>query len=238
MSEQVENKEKKNVVKKKEINAVVLRDYSKAIFLYPLFFSSIVLWILQLIYDKPVAGFGFFWLVVFFVNIIVMSFDVSSGKFFIMVLTIVLAIVLFIFLVLPSVQLTALQNFETVEFNIGMTANFYMTMTVILGFVLFFVFLGANFDFWRIERNEIYHKKGLFVSADRYPTTGLQFKKEISDVFEFFLLRTGSVTLLLGKSDTIHLGTVLNVDKKAKQLDFLLSDIKVEVDTVKGPKNK
>jgi len=81
-----------------------------------------------------------------------------------------------------------------------------------------------------MERNEVIHKKGIFISAERYPTKSLRIKKEIPDIFEFFLLRSGSIHLFLGNEEVVYLDTVLNINKKAKQLDYLLSDIEIEVE--------
>ena len=92
--------------------------------------------------------------------------------------------------------------------------------------ILFFVWLAALFDYWLVERNELYHKKGIFAAAERYPVKSLRLKKEIPDVFEFFILRAGSITLMPGRADeVIALNTVLNVNKKAEQIDYLLSHI-------------
>ena len=115
-------------------------------------------------------------------------------------------------------------------FNPGITAPFYFVVTIILAFVLGLVVLGSRFDYWKIERNEIYHKSGIFSSAERIPTKSLRIRKEIPDVFEFFILRAGSITLMPGHGDVIPLTTVLNVNKKQKQIDYLLSHVSIEPD--------
>ena len=61
-----------------------------------------------------------------------------------------------------------------------------MAMTLIISFILLFVWIGAFFDYYTVERNEIYHKKGIFAEAERFPVKSLRLKKEIPDVFEFF----------------------------------------------------
>ena len=51
-------------------SSVILREFPKTIFFYPLFFTSLVLWLLQTIVGiQPVSIFGFIWVVVFFVNL-------------------------------------------------------------------------------------------------------------------------------------------------------------------------
>ena len=115
-------------------------------------------------------------------------------------------------------------------FNPGITAEFYLVVTLILALILGLVVIGSRFDYWKIERNEIYHKKGIFSSAERIPTKSLRILKEIPDVFEFFILRAGSITLMPGHGDVIPLNTVLNINKKQKQIDYLLSHVSIEPD--------
>jgi hypothetical protein len=210
---------------KKQVNEVVLRSYPKIIFFWPLLLTSFILWLLQFIAPTPLAWYGNFWFIMFFINLFITAFDFSSTKFFLLVLVAVVVILLIVFLVIPNTALPTLP-----EFNPMLTAEFYFLMTIILGFILGIVVLSAQFDYWKIERNEIYHKAGLFTSAERIPTKSLRIKKEIPDVFEFFILRAGSIVLSPGHGDVIPLTTVLNVNKKQDQIDYLLSHISTEAD--------
>lgn len=208
------------------ITKIFLRDYPKVIFFYPLFFTSLVLWIIQLFLPSPLTTLGIIWFIVFFCNLFVISFDFSSTKFFVLILAIVVVILLVIFLVLPNITLPVLP----ITFELSLPTHFYLLMTIIFGVILACVLIEAHYDYYKIERNEIYHKNGIFTSAERLPTESLRIKKDITDVFEFFALRAGSITLIPSKGDSIQLSTVPNVNKKSKQLDFLLSHIAVEPD--------
>jgi len=211
--------------KVKPVNEVKLKTYPKIIFFYPLLIVSFILWLLQMIYVDPLAWFGNIWMIIFFVNLFITAFDFSSTKFFLLILAAVIIILLLIFLIPGGFIPT-----PAVEFNLGLTAEFYFVATIILTFILGLVVLSAQFDYWKIERNEIYHKKGIFTTAERIPTKSLRITKEIPDVFEFFVLRAGSITLMPGHGDVIPLTTVLNVNKKAEQIDWLLSHISMEPD--------
>ena len=91
--------------------------------------------------------------------------------------------------------------------------------------------LTSRFDYYRIERNEVIHKKGIFsTNIERFPVRGLRIKKDIPDLFEYLTFRAGSLTLILAKGTVVHLNTVLNVNKKIKQIDFLLSSLHVMMD--------
>jgi hypothetical protein len=212
------------------VTEVILRSYPKVIFFYPLLFTSLILWPIQFVLGAPAQWLGAFWMIVLFCNLFVIAFDFSSSKFFILILAIVILILVGIFFIYPIYSGPTISE---IEFNLGITYEFYMTITIILGIVLLFVIVDAFFDYWKVERNEIYHKKGIFSAAERYPVKSLRLKKTIPDVFEFFILRAGSIVLMPGRADEIiALNTVLNVNKKADQIDFLLSHISVEPDEI------
>jgi hypothetical protein len=231
------NLEQQAKAEKKEGEVIYLRSYSKVIFLFPLFFTTIILWIIQYFFQNssgdPVPWLGFVWTVVLFVNLITMAFDMSSTKFFVIVLIIAVLIILSIFLSLPAIINTFFQNVAVVEFNIGMSVDFYFVMTVVIGILLLIAIIAPRFNYWRLERNELYHRKGIFVEAERFPTKGLRLKKKIPDVLEFFFLGAGSLTLLLGNDETEHLSTILRIDNKSRRIDSLLSEIEVEIEPEK-----
>jgi len=209
----------------KPITEIYLRSYPKVIFFWPLTLVSFVLWLLQMIYPTPLAIFGNIWLIVFFVNLFIVAFDFSSSKFFVLILVVVIVVILLVFLVPNLFEGMVLDPFDP-----KLTAQFYLVITIVMAFILGLVVLGSRFDYWKIERNEIYHKKGIFSSAERIPTKSLRILKEIPDVFEFFILRAGSITLMPGHGDVIPLNTVLNINKKQKQIDYLLSHVSIEPD--------
>ncbi len=211
--------------KEHAVSEVFLRSYPKVIFFWPLAVVSLVMWLLQMLVPTPVAWYGNFWLAVFAINMFIVAFDFGSTKFFVLVLLGVVVILLVIFLV-PDL----FAGVSAEPFNPGLTTEFYLATTVIMAIILGLVVLGSRFDYWKIERNEIYHKAGIFSSAERLPTKSLRIKKEIPDVFEFFILRAGSITLMPGHGDVINLPTVLNINKKQHQIDYLLSHVSIESD--------
>lgn len=208
---------------------IFFRTYPKVIFFYPLLVTSLILWLIQSIIITPNQVLGYIWFIVFFINIFVTAFDFSSTKFFVLILAIVIIVLIVVFLVLPNFSV----SFGDFSINIAMSYQFYMLMSLILAFILGIVILSTRFEYFKIERNEIIHKRGIFSSAERFPVKSLRFKKEIPDVFEFFMLRAGRFTIMPGKADEVMiLPTVLNINKKEEQLDWLLSHVSVEPDEV------
>ena len=217
----------------KHPSEIYFRSYPKVIFYWPLLITSFILWLIQAIsYDETGTNstvLGYVWFIVFFVNIFVTAFDFSSTKFFVLILLIVVAILVVIFVVLPNFTVAS----ADIDVFLGLPWQFYMVMSIILAFILGIVIISARFEYYKIERNEIIHKKGIFSSAERFPVKSLRFKKEIPDVFEFFMLRAGKFTIMPGKADEVMiLPTVLNITKKEKQLDWLLSHVSVEPDEI------
>lgn len=213
----------------KRPDEIYLRSYPKVIFFYPLLITSLILWLIQSLIGTPNSVLGYVWFIVFFVNIFVTAFDFSSTKFFVLILAVVIILLVVIFLVLPNFSV----DFGTFSVNIALPYQFYMLMAIILAFILGIVVLSTRFEYFKIERNEIIHKAGIFSSAERFPVKSLRFKKEIPDVFEFFLLRAGRFTLMPGKADEVMiLPTVLNINKVERHLDWLLSHVSVEPDEI------
>ncbi|MFX1572063.1 MAG: hypothetical protein ACFFB0_04900 [Promethearchaeota archaeon] len=217
----MENKE--NFLGKDEI---ILRSYPKAIFFTPLFVISIVFWIIQAFLPSLNPWLGAIWVIIFFSNFAISSLDFPSTRFIIVILITLIGVLLLIFLgLIPT--LTQLGS----NINLGLPAEFYMIITIILGIILGLVFLGSRFDYYKLERNEVIHKKGIYSThIERFPVRGLRIKKHIPDVFEYLLFRAGSLTLMFSKGEIAHLNTVLNVKKKAEQIDFLLSSLHVMIE--------
>ncbi len=214
--------------KAKHASEIYIRSYPKIIFFWPLLITSIVLWIIQALTD-PSSTLGYVWLIVFFINIFVTAFDFSSTKFFVLVLAILIVVLLLVFMVLPNFTF----DITGFKLNLMLPWDFYMVMTIILVFILGIVIISTRFEYYKIERNEIIHKSGIFSTAERFPVKSLRFKKEIPDVFEFFLLRAGKFTIMPGRADEVMiLNTVLNINKVEKHLDWLLSHVSVEPDEI------
>lgn len=229
-----EEKEKKIVESEKkegilEINEVVIRSYPKAIFFAPLFLCSIIFWIFQAFLPDLNSWLGSIWVIIFFSNLTVVALDFPSYRILILILGIVIIALLLIFLGLVP----TLEEIGTISenLNIGLATEFYMIMTIVLGLVLGLIFISSRFDYYRIERNEIIHKKGIFsTNIERFPARGLRIKKRITDLFEYLMFKAGSLTLIFAKGQVVHLNTVINVKKKAEKIDYLLSSMHVFID--------
>lgn len=206
---------------------IIIRSYSKAIFLLPTLILSIVGWIIQTLFHRPLLWLELTWILIFLANLFVVCFDFSSSKFIILILILTLIAVLTYFLAFPLIFNP--KWFEG-DFRLvfGFTSHFFIVITGLLSFFMLISIIIAVFDYYIIERNELLHRKGIFTMVERWTLTNLRFTKEIPDMFEFIMLRAGTLKFYPTRSDIIVLPTVLNINKKADQLDRLMSRIKVD----------
>ena len=92
------------------------------------------------------------------------------------------------------------------------------------------VLIKVQFDYWEIRPNELLHHHGILSDLERYPAPNLRVSKEVSDVFEYFLFRSGRL-ILHPSSETraIILDNVPFIDYKEKKLTSMLGALQVQV---------
>lgn len=204
---------------------IVLRDYSKVIFSYPILLASIIGWILTAVFDTQFLWMEIIWLIAFFCCTFIMMFDFTASKFItFLTITTVLGLLIYFF-VLPVFEPIG----AGVVLSFGFTTHFYILMTAIYGFLLIIAFFSVLFNYYTIERNELYHRQGIFTKAERYAISNVSFDKGIPDIFEFFMLGAGSLTFYPeGGRRLVRLNTVVWINSKEERLNTLLSKISVE----------
>ena len=116
-------------------------------------------------------------------------------------------------------------------------ASFYWTFSISLGLVTLGAMMVARFDCWEARPNELLHHQGLWSDLDRFSAPGVRIDKEITDVFEYFLLQSGRITLhISGERRAVVLDNVPFISRKEKALTQLLGTLQVDVlPEVKGP---
>jgi len=206
-------------------NKVILRDYSKVIFMYPTLIISIIGWIIQAMLHIPLLVLEVLWVIMFFSNLFVVAFDFNPTQFIILMFVgLFLGAVIWFFILVP---LETWIMSKSISF--GFTVHFYILMTAILFFMFIIAILKVMFNYYIIERNELYHRIGIFARSERYAISNVSFDKDIPDIFEFLLFGAGSITFYPeGGRRLIKLNTVVRINKKEEKLNILLSKILVE----------
>ena len=155
---------------------VVLKDYSKIVFFYPIFLFTIIAWLIQaLVYDpnqeRPQAWLSIIWIMILFINLIVVGFDFPSIKS------------LSIFSVIDLVVLIILLAYnggldEADKINLYLSSSFYAGITLTFGIVLLIAAILGQLSYVEINKEGIVLKK-LGGESHKFPIENGQSRKGI-----------------------------------------------------------
>lgn len=210
------------------LQSVTIRQYPKVVFLYPTLLFSIVAWVMEGLTDKfnmsPTLGAIFF--CIFAINLLVISFEfsrMSSVALFLLVTALVFAFLYF--------NLFPWLRTELHKIDIQMNAHFYGAMSVLLIIIFGIVILNSRVDYYEIKHNEILRHHGYLGDIERYPSPNLKMQKEIRDLLEYLLLRSGRLVLQPAtESRAIVMENVIGINRVEARIQQLLGRIAVEIE--------
>jgi hypothetical protein len=221
--------------------AVLLVPYPKIVFLYPTLIAALLAAIYESVSHHPLdpanrlatlVSLGF--LGIMAVNFVILAFDfprTTSLTLFFFVVAVVLAIVLLVTFrpeVLPLMA-DVLSRFRPLA-----NAPFYWTVTGILAVINLLVLAASRFDYWEVRPNELLHHHGFLANLERFPAPNLQIEKEINDVFEYLLLRSGRLILQPSGRRAIVLDNVPRIKDKEERITRMLGALHVEMSSDGG----
>ncbi|MCL6504393.1 MAG: hypothetical protein K6T86_17060 [Pirellulales bacterium] len=218
---------------------VILLSHPKIVFLYPTMLMALFAAIYLSFLRGPIAPENVHaaavtaaFLVVFATNLIVLSFDFPrtlSLTLFFLLAAIVMGLVLLFTLkphLLPLIG-EALAKYRPVA-----NPTFFWSIVLVMGLIYVAVFISLQFDYWEVTPNELLHRHGFLANVERFPAPNMRFDKEITDVFEYFLLGSGRLIIQPGgERRAITLENVLFVRQKEKALTAMLGVLQVKVQT-------
>lgn len=109
-------------------------------------------------------------------------------------------------------------------------AMFYYCYIVAMLLIYAGVKINSKFDYWEVRQNELLHHHGFLSDLERLPTSTLKIDKEIKDIFEYMLLKSGRLILNPGgQQRPIILENVFFIDQKESQITKLLSSMQVQI---------
>lgn len=173
-------------------------------------------------------------LLVFAVNLVVISFDfprTTSLTWFFAICAAVIGL-WFLFTMYESLAPAILKSILAIK--PAANASFYMIFTLIMLCMFVCVLVTRSFDYWEVKGNELLHHHGFLSNLERFSAPNLRIDKEINDLFEYMLLRSGR--LIIHASDerrAIVLENVLNINAKEDQITRMLGALQVRVRTDK-----
>jgi hypothetical protein len=224
----------------KSTGGIFLVSYPKVIFLYPTFLVALAAGIYMSIWGgdpletthrgNVIMGAVFLW--TFTLNLIVFSFEFPRGAS-LTLLFFIAALGLGLYLLFET-QPDVLPILKSVISAIRPLANaaFYFVVATVLGLVFLTVMVKVQFDYWEVRANELLHHHGFMSDLERYPAPNLRITKEINDVFEFMLFRSGRLILHPSNEPrSIVLENVPFITQKEEQLTRMLGALQVQVRT-------
>jgi len=172
---------------------------------------------------------GMLFVMVFFLNLLVMSVDFPR---FTIIAIILLAAALTFFLLWLNVWLDIVKPLVRLMEGVFAVANaaFYGLVALAITANFGIIWVARYLDYWEILPNEILHNHGPFSDLERFPTMNLKFDKEIPDILEYALLRSGRLVLhVQNERKAIVLDNVLWIDNKEEELKKLMSRMEVRI---------
>ena len=94
--------------------------------------------------------------------------------------------------------------------------------------MFFLVFVNTRFNYYEINRNEILHHHGYLGDIHRTPTTAMRMQKEIYDLLEYALLRSGRLIFYPSTTrEALVIDNVIGINVVENRIKHLLSSVSV-----------
>ncbi|MCE7989665.1 MAG: hypothetical protein DYG89_51620 [Caldilinea sp. CFX5] len=211
---------------------LVLRAWPKMFFLWPTAVAALIAGLgTALFADAPNRSefWGTLFLVVFTLNLIVVTFEFPRSTSLTLVLAVVALAWIFVEVNRRYNIIAPLRDFVE-ELALVATPDFYFALFVIYLLLLIGMFISTRFSYWEISNNELVHHRGLMQDVERFSTDGLQYTKQITDFFEYVIGRSGRLVVRSPAIEQpIILDNVIGINHVAHTLDRLLEARRVVV---------
>jgi len=215
--------------------SVIIRPWPKIVFLYPSFVAATIFFLLSWLGLVGPTVLGNTFMGILFLNLLVFSFDFSRIKSITIVIGIIAAVLLVLWID-NKWDLTSFLGKVCASIDIQMNTAFYGFLSAGLGFLLVLVFVNSRFNYYEVNAREILHHHGYLGDIQRWSTEGLEMNKEIYDVVEYLLLRSGRLIFQPATSKkAIVLDNVAGVNRIEKEVNDLLSVVAVRLNQRPGP---
>jgi hypothetical protein len=216
---------------------IVLMSYPKVVFLYPSLLMSFVAACYLSLASQPLDAanktstmMSTLFLGILAVNLVVLAFDfprTTSLTLFFFAAAVIMGVVLF-FEYRPDAVPAVTGLFR--RFKPLANATFYWSFATILSVIFVISYVVVHFDYWEVRPNELLHHHGMLSNLERFPAPHLRIDKEINDVFEYLLLRSGRLILQPSEERrAIILDNVPFIERKEAAITRMLGALQVQV---------
>ena len=215
--------------------SVIVRPWPKVVFLYPTFVIATIFFLLSWADLASEEALGNMFMVVLLLNLLVFSFDFSRIWSITMVVAIV-ALALLILWIDTKWDITGYLGRLFQSIHIRCNTPFFGFLSAGLGLLLLIVFVNSRFHYYEINAREILHHHGYLGDVRRWSTEGLEMNKEIYDLAEYVLMRSGRLIFNpMTSKKAIVIDNVANVNRIEKSINDLLSHVAVRINQRPGP---
>jgi hypothetical protein len=216
---------------------VFLVSYPKLVFLYPTVLAALFGAIFMLYNgNEPKQEYarlpGCIFLLVMMVNFVVIAFDFPRTT----------SLTWFFAIVAVSVGLWATASVypdfapwasrQMHKVSPAANAEFYIIYVLAMMFLFTCVMVSRRFDYWEVRGNELLHHHGVLSDLERFSAPNLRIDKEINDIFEYILLRSGRLILHPSQERrAIVLENVFFINQKEERITKMLGALQVRIRT-------
>ncbi|MBX3474025.1 MAG: hypothetical protein KF754_06545 [Planctomycetes bacterium] len=194
---------------------IVIHPFPKIVLMWPVMLLSLVFFFLGGgVTEAPVvspSALGVAWVVVFFFNMLVQTFDFGRNNF---IATLACVALLFVGLWVWDLQ-TEAEIYGSIfrffdQYELDLHHNFYAMMAAMFAVLFLMAFTTTRFNYWVLSPNQLTHKHGVLGDERHYATINMAVEKEIPDVFEFLLFGSGRLIFKPGVGADAHKSLVVD----------------------------
>lgn len=214
---------------------VFLVSYPKVVFLYPTVIAALfgAIYMLVMGNDATAEHATFparIFLIVLTVNLVVVSFDfprTTSLTWFFAAVALCVGLWTLFHL---NAELAPWVSRQLGKITPHANASFYLIFALSILFLFVCVIVSRRFDYWEVRGNELLHHHGVLSDLERFSAPNLRIDKEINDVFEYLLLRSGRLILHPSQERrAIVLENVMFINQKEERITQMLGALQVRV---------
>ena len=136
----------------------------------------------------------------------------------------------FLFKTFPQLAPGILNTLGAIQPAANTAFYFIFFCTILLLFIC--VLISRRFDYWEVKGNELLHHHGFLSNLERFSAPNLRIDKEINDLFEYMLLRSGRLIIhASNERRAIVLENILFINEKEERITRMLGALQVRVRT-------
>jgi hypothetical protein len=221
-------------------SSIFLVSYPKIIFLYPTLIFAFLSGLLMLALGEGAEGksgrveevVSLLFLMLTALNLVVLSFDFPRTTSLTIFFGFSAVVMGFVLLLTNRPDLIPAFSSFFGALKPRANAQFYFLFSLLMSLLYMVVWLLVRFDYWEVRPNELLHHHGFMSDLERFSAPNLRISKEINDVFEYMLLRSGRLILHpTSEPRAFVLDNVLNINRKEAQITKMLGALQVELRT-------